>query len=180
MATRAGLLAWLLVTSPMASVGEEPPSIPEIADHGFEVVTLAGESVPVADLLGSGRPVVVEFWATWCAPCQKTFPHLVELKKKHGDAIEVLGLTVEDPEDDRDRVHAFVERHAVNFPVAFAPGELYRLMNRRSDIAVPKLFVFDATGALVAYLPRHSPLTTFKLKSAVSEAMRKRPVQKNS
>jgi hypothetical protein len=62
----------------------------------------------------------------------------------------------------------------LNFPIAFAPDELYQLMNRRSDIAVPKLFVFAGDGSLVTYIPRHSPLTTSKLKSAVAQAVRGR------
>jgi thiol-disulfide isomerase/thioredoxin len=165
---------WLLVISTVAFAGEQPPSVPEILEHEFTVVTTEGDSVSLAELFDPSRPVIVEFWTTWCVPCRKTFPHLVDLKKEYGDRLVVLGLTVEDPEEDLVKVRKFVEEHGVNFPIAFAPDELYEFMNRRTDIAVPKLFVFDGDGSLVTYIPRHSPLTTSKLKSAVARAVRGR------
>lgn len=169
---RAGILTLLLATLPVAAAGEDPPSVPEILQHGFRVVTVEGDTVPLAAFLDSGRPAVIEFWATWCTPCRKTFPELVKLKTKYGDRLVVLGLTVEDAESDVAKVRLFAEEHRVNFPIAFAPEELFQLMNRRPDIAVPKLFVFDGTGALVRYIPRHSAFTSRKLRSAVARTLK--------
>ena len=47
-----------------------------------------------------GKVVVVEFWATWCPPCAPTLRWLGELKKRHGDQLEVLAVAVESEEAD--------------------------------------------------------------------------------
>lgn len=164
-------VATLLLTSLPVLAGEDLPSLPEILQHDFSVVTLDGETVLLATLLDSGHPVVIEFWATWCAPCRKSLPHLGKLKKDYGDRLVVVGLTVEDAGSDREKVRRFVEEHRISFPVAFAPAELFQVMNDRTDIAVPKLFVFDGDGALVRYIPRHSPATARKLRAAVARAV---------
>jgi thioredoxin-related protein len=69
------------------------------------------------------------------------------------------------------KVWDYVKREAVNFPIAFSPRELFQYMNARPDIAVPKLFVFDAAGRLVSYIPRYSPFTPGKLESAVERVI---------
>lgn len=171
---RVGTLTLLLAALPVAVAGADaPPSIPEILEQGFEVVTVEGDAVPLSTFLDTGRPVVVELWATWCAPCRKTMPDLVKMKEKYGDRLVVLALTIEDPEDDAAKVRRYAEAHDLNFRIAFAPDELYRAMTGRRDVAVPKLFVFDGDGALVSYIPRHSPFTSFKLKSAVARTLRR-------
>jgi thiol-disulfide isomerase/thioredoxin len=151
------------------------PSLSEVLASDFQVRALDGSTISLADLVGAGRPVVIEFWATWCTPCRKTLPHLIRVKKEHAEALVVIGLTVEDPIEDASRVRAFAEHQKLNFPVAFAPNEVFQFMNRRTDIAVPKLFVFDATGELVAYVPRYSPLTPHKLESAIKKALSRDP-----
>jgi thiol-disulfide isomerase/thioredoxin len=137
----------------------------------FQVTTLDGASVPLASLIGVNRPLVIEFWATWCAPCKKTLPQLIALKEAHADNLTVIGLSVEDPTDDLEKVRAYVHAEGVNFSVAFAPPELFQFMNSREDIAVPKLFVFDSQGNTIAYIPRYSPFTGRSLRAAVEKAV---------
>jgi thiol-disulfide isomerase/thioredoxin len=164
------------LSAALVLIGASPPqvqipSLEEVLARDFEVVTLDGANVPLRDLLGSGRPLVVEYWATWCPPCRRTLPHLVALERRHGDGLAIVGLTVEDPRKDVQKVRDYVEARGVNFPVAFAPSELFQFMNSRPDVAVPKLFVFDSEGRTVTYIPRYSPLTGRKLESAVKQAL---------
>ena len=175
MATAAvGWLILPLVSTSTGSTADSEPEIPALAEvlaADFAVVTLEGETVALSTLVEPGHPLVVELWATWCAPCRKTIPHLDELEQRHGDEIGILGLTVEDPDEDREAVRKFIAEEGVGYDVAFAPDELFRFMNDRPDIAVLKLFVFDADGLLVRYIPRYSPLTPRKLRSAVLETL---------
>ena len=72
-----------------------------------------GNAVTLADF--KGRPVLLNFWATWCAPCLKEMPELDAYDAKRDD-VRVFGLAYEEisPEDMR----AFLERRPVNYPIA--------------------------------------------------------------
>lgn len=150
------------------------PTLAEIRDHEFTVTVLDGSALPFSSLLSDGKPVVIEFWATWCPPCRKTLPTLLTLARDHGDDLVVVGLSVEDPSTDMSKVKDYVKSKAVSFPIAFSSRELFQFMNNRPDIAVPKLFVFDRDGGPIAYIPRYSPFTSRKLKSAVRDALSRR------
>jgi thiol-disulfide isomerase/thioredoxin len=176
MMNRSGVVSIALLCSALSQASSptsqaEVPTLAEIREHGFMVTDLDGSAIPLSSLVGDGKPLVVEFWATWCAPCRKTLPTLLALQRKYGDELVIVGLSVEDPDADMSRVQEYVKREVVNFPIAFSSRELFQFMNSRPDIAVPKLFVFDSGGSLVSYIPRYSPFTSRKLKSAVKDAL---------
>jgi len=79
----------------------------------LHIATLTGEPYNLAD--HRGRWVVVNFWATWCAPCLKEMPELSELHARRGD-ITVVGLAYEEIEPEELR--AFLAEHPVSYPVA--------------------------------------------------------------
>lgn len=59
-----------------------------------------------------GTPTIVNFWATWCAPCRREIPVLMALKAEHGDSLAVLGVAI----DDADAVRSYVEEMGFNYP----------------------------------------------------------------
>jgi len=65
---------------------------------GFTLTDLEGR--PLARESLAGRPVLVEFWATWCPPCRGTLEWLGELEKRHGDRLEVVAVAIESDEPD--------------------------------------------------------------------------------
>jgi len=106
---------------------------------GVALTDLDGRPIAPADL--AGRPIVVEFWATWCPPCRGTLAWLGEVKKKYGDRVAVLALAIESQPDAVRKVAA-----EKNLPIAWAMGspEIARAFG---DVgAVPTLFVFDRDG----------------------------------
>ncbi len=61
-----------------------------------------------------GKVVVVEFWATWCPPCRKSIPHLIEMSKHFGDKVTIIGCT----QESLDEVQDFVKEQGMKYPIA--------------------------------------------------------------
>jgi thiol-disulfide isomerase/thioredoxin len=74
---------------------------------------LAGDDIRLADF--AGRTVIVNFWATWCAPCVAEMPSLQRLRDRLADRnVEVIAVNFE---ENAARIRPFVERLGVTFPV---------------------------------------------------------------
>lgn len=85
-----------------------PPEIPTLS-----VATLAGPKFELAEQ--RGKWVVVNFWATWCAPCLKEMPDLSKLDEQRSDLV-VVGLAFE--EIEKDELVKFMASHPVAYPIA--------------------------------------------------------------
>src|SRR5829696_7321245 len=106
------------------------PTLDEIRAGKFIVQTLAGKSINLNKLLGEGKPVVLDIWATWCGPCRQEIPHLVEIAEKYRqDGLIVIGLTTEDPTEHRQSVKDFAKQYGMTYQVGFASKSLYYSLN---------------------------------------------------
>jgi thiol-disulfide isomerase/thioredoxin len=124
----------------------------------------ASEATSLVSIAGSGKPVVLHFWATWCDACREEFPRIRKtLAALPGKGIAVLLVSIDKPED-LPRVKKDLRRFKVEAlpsvvldapepdPVATAIG------NPAWDGTLPSTFVFDATGKLrVSFIGRTSP-----------------------
>ena len=92
-----------------------------------------------------GRPMILNFWATWCPPCVEEMPELGHLQRSYGEAgLQVVGIGI----DQAARIKAFEERMSLGYPllVAGAAGaELGRRFGNPSG-ALPFTVVIDRTG----------------------------------
>ena len=92
-----------------------------------------------------GKVVVLNFWATWCPPCRKEMPDLETLYQQFKDQ-GLLILAISD--EDAGKVKPFIAQQKVNYPILLDPG---RKVNELFQIeGIPKTFVYDRTGKLVA------------------------------
>lgn len=81
----------------------------------FTLKALDGRKVSLADY--KGRAVLINFWATWCAPCKLEMPWFVDLHKQYaGQGFEILGIS-EDDAKDRPQIGTFTQKIGVNYPI---------------------------------------------------------------
>jgi len=134
----AGLLASLLTTGPgpllrsesgqrllgavLSARAPEPPPDVVVAKQGQRVPDLALTDLhgrPVS-LMSSyrGRPLLVNLWASWCAPCVTEMPQLQDFSREQGaNGIQVVGIALDDP----TAVKAFLGRIAITYPILIDP-----------------------------------------------------------
>jgi cytochrome c biogenesis protein CcmG, thiol:disulfide interchange protein DsbE len=109
-----GLLAWLTITR---SAGGSPTAIGDEAPD-FSLVSTDGETVRLSDL--RGRPVILNFWASWCVPCIEEFPLLREAAEQHADDdLAIVGVIFD---DGPETAAAFMEEHGGTWPALMDPG----------------------------------------------------------
>ena len=138
----------LLCGFPLSShAQDEQPTIrfvrnPDAAPD-FKLTTLDGKPVTLAD--SHGKVILLNFWATWCGPCRAEIPDLIELQNKYKDKLQILGLIVDD--DDQDAIKEFVEKFGINYPVAIASNDIR--FQYGGIAALPTSFVLDSEGRIV-------------------------------
>jgi len=136
-------LACILLTTgcdPVEAVPEAPHAEATAPAPEFSLERLGGGEIALADL--RGRPVVVDFWATWCGPCEDSIPVLVAFQKKYAGRVQVLGVSVD---WEHEAVAPFVEAHGMNYPVLFGDESLALDYGAPG---FPALFVIDAQGRI--------------------------------
>ena len=117
----------------------------------LDVKVLKGEPVNLKD--GRGKHVyIVEFWATWCAPCQYSIPRLTKLQEKYrDDGLIVIGIS----DESESTVRPYVEHmgDTMGYTVAVDPrnGTKTRYMGGFGEIPIPRAFVVDVNGRVVWY-----------------------------
>lgn len=90
----------------------------------------------------AGRPLIINFWATWCAPCRREMPLLQALQDKHVDgSLQVIGIAM----DNRADARKFVDRIGVTYPILYGDADATAAAESFGDafIALP----FTATVA---------------------------------
>ena len=100
-----------------------------------------------------GRVLVVNFWATWCAPCREEIPGFVRLQARHGArGLQFVGIAIDQP----DKVAQFAREFQINYPLLIAGGletmELLRQTGNRAGV-LPYTLVLDREGRVVSREP---------------------------
>ena len=110
---------------------------------GFALPDATGTVRDVAEW--SGNVLVVNFWASWCAPCREEMPALIELQARYGSrGLRTIGIAADIPE----RATAFSEELGVNYPSLFAEREVIELGKRYGNVlgVLPYTVVIDREG----------------------------------
>lgn len=160
--------------SPAAFAGE-PPSLETILSAKLEVTNIDGSKAPLNSILATGKITIVEFWATWCPPCHKTIPALVELDRRFREqGVQVLGLSV-DSSKDLEKVKRLISELGVGYTNAFASPEVFRFITGRDKISVPKIVIFNREGKIIKFITSYSFLTNRHIENAVKDELKSVP-----
>jgi len=110
----------------------------------FTLTDLQGKNWTLKDL--RGKVALVNFWATWCPPCQKEMPDLEALYKRFQDQGFVILAISED--EETDKVKPFITERKISYPILLDPGQ--KVNNLFQVDGIPKRFVYDRDGKLVS------------------------------
>ena len=109
----------------------------------FTLLDLNGRKVSLSDF--KGRPLVVNFWGTYCAPCKIEMPWLEEFSKKYvPDGFQVVGITY-DSEVGRDTIARDAQQLGVTYPILLSTPKAEKDYLSGTD-ALPMSFYIDKTG----------------------------------
>ncbi len=102
-----------------------------------------------------GKVVVVDYWSTYCGPCKKEFPHLVELSHKYAETVACISVSLDyegegDPREAEPEVRKFLEQQKATFDnVIFSQEPIQHLLPKLDAAAIPVVQVYDQQGKLV-------------------------------
>lgn len=134
-------------SGPVQSAATDAPA-PYHLDRDFTVTDGDGNQVRLSDF--AGKPVVVNFWTTWCGYCVREFPEFQKAWETYGDRVAFLMVDLTDDTSETPRAaKAFIEQNGFRFPVYF--DTLYEAQRTYSLSAIPVTMVLDASGRQVDY-----------------------------
>jgi len=130
--------------APVAADGFARPGDRRPAPN-FSLTDAAGRQVKLSEF--RGKVVLLNFWATWCAPCTKEIPWFVEMQQSHGErGFSVIGVSMD--EGGWAAVTPFVKAKGVNYPVVIGNDEMARDFGGVTSL--PMSIVIDRSGRVAA------------------------------
>lgn len=114
-----------------------------LAAPGFSLPSAKGDPVALDKL--RGKIVYVDFWASWCGPCRRSFPWMNEMQQKYGGkGFVVVGVNVDKKRTDADK---FLAQNPANFTIAF--DEAGATPTAYAVKGMPSSYLIDGTGKIV-------------------------------
>jgi thiol-disulfide isomerase/thioredoxin len=129
-----------------------PPTPPSKMPVELPEIQLPGTDGAIHRLADwRGRPLVVNFWATWCEPCRREIPLFKALRREHAaDRLEIVGIAVDYPDEVRKYAHA----HGIDYPV---------LIGDQGGLAAVSAFGMDTVLPFSVFADREGRVVTLKV-----------------
>jgi thiol-disulfide isomerase/thioredoxin len=127
----------LSITLPASATPLAPGTIaPQFTRIGFD-----GKPVTLA----RGRLVLLDFWASWCAPCIVELPHLIALQKRYAGKLQIIGVSMD---DDAKAPHQIVAQYHVSYAIVMGDVALGKLYG--GVLGLPEIFLIGPDGKVIA------------------------------
>ncbi|WP_291319576.1 TlpA disulfide reductase family protein [Desulfonatronospira sp.] len=129
----ASICVVLLMALPLAVTADDNPAPERVDPDGIENL--------IAD--EKGRVLVLNFWATWCAPCRAEIRDLVKIRQDYSqDSVSIIGISLD---FNPQAVPPFMERKNMNYPVYISSQDV---MDAYNITGIPYTLIYDAQGNL--------------------------------
>lgn len=107
----------------------------------FSLLSIENKTVTLADF--KDKIVILNFWATWCPPCQKEIPDFISFYEKYRDkGVAIVGIAID--EEGVNVVKPFAEKHKMNYPVLIGNENI--IADYGAMVSVPTSFLIDKSG----------------------------------
>lgn len=130
----------------------------------FTLNEITGKPVTLASY--RGKVVLLEFWATWCPPCQMATPDLIKLYEKYNSrGFELLAVSID---ESLESVKAFAAENKINYRVLFddkGVNDIYRVRS------IPVSFLIDKRGTIISKHNGYSPEMTDELAKSIESLL---------
>jgi thiol-disulfide isomerase/thioredoxin len=145
---RTVLLLLIVATASVfaEACAKDPCADPKVerAKLDFTLKDMNGADVRLADY--RGRPLIINFWATWCGPCKEEIPALIELAAKYkSNGLAVLGVSIDDKPEELKK---FAAEYKMSYPVLVGLGHDDMLAAFEAEEAVPVSWLVQPCGAV--------------------------------
>jgi len=140
----AGSLTAVVVAS-SASGQAAPPADPPAPAFSLPALSSSGQQVSLAGY--RGKPLIVNFFASWCDPCKQETPLLARFYRTEHGKVAIVGL---DENDLRGNALSFTHAYGVGYPVGFDPATI--AASAYGVIALPQTFFLDARHRIVDHI----------------------------
>jgi thiol-disulfide isomerase/thioredoxin len=91
-----------------------------------------------------GKLVLLDFWASWCAPCIVELPHLIDLQKRYSGRLQVIGVSMD---DDARAAKDVMARYRINYPVVMGDVALGKLYG--GVLGLPEIYLIGCDGKII-------------------------------
>jgi len=131
----------------------------------LKLTALSGTKSTLSSI--KGKPIFLNFWATWCPPCVEEMPFINELYSEYKDKVNFVMISV-DNADSKDKVNKFIADKGFNFPVYTAEqADVYKAYNVQG---IPTTYIIDASGNIIQ---KHvGGMTKSELKALLDKALK--------
>src|SRR3989338_4009118 len=122
----------------------------------FELESIAGGKAKLSDF--KGKPIILNFWATWCPPCKEEMPLFENAYQAKSDKIIVIGVNLQ---ESRENINDFIKKFDITFPILLDPNsEVKGLYNVFTQ---PVTYFIDKDGKIIG--KKFGPRSIGKVKS---------------
>ena len=136
---------------PLSDVTNAVDSLPSADAVNITLRAVTPEGFKAALAQHVGRVVFVDFWATWCIPCRKAFPHTVALAAEHPNDLAVISMSFDDPDSYEDALTFLKEQNATfeYLSCSLGGGDESFTAYEIGDAGLPYFRLYDKKGELV-------------------------------